>query len=339
MLLRPKKLGGIVLNRVCNSFNSNYGTQSKPPSMVLERLNSRVLIGVHGEDASVFLQGLITNDMNHFEHRTASIYAHLLNTSGRVLFDSLIYKSSEDNRNFLVECDTEAVDKVRKHLRIFRVRKKVDISDVDKKVWVMFSSISNGCTVPADDTQPKLFKLFKDARLSDLGYRIITDSVTTSSQIQSAFSVGFHFENDAISYKEHRYKLGIPEGIKELPLTKCFPLESNCDYMHGVSFHKGCYIGQELTARTYHTGTTRKRIMPLFFKESVPDLPENASIENSEGQLVGKLKGVKRLHGLGLLRLEHVLPSYPTLIVDGKYSCQTQRPKWWPKEHTKSTQH
>ena len=68
-------------------------------------------------------------------------------------------------------------------------------------------------------------------------------------------------------FKLHRYRLGICEGSQEIPFAKVTPLEHNVEFMHGVSFHKGCYLGQELTARTHHTGVIRKRIMPLEFSQ------------------------------------------------------------------------
>merc|ERR1712198_771277 len=70
-------------------------------------------------------------------------------------------------------------------------------------------------------------------------------------------------------YKELRFRLGVGECPSELQSGKALPLESNVDYLHGVSFHKGCYIGQELTARTHHTGVIRKRIMPLILSTPI----------------------------------------------------------------------
>ena len=73
-------------------------------------------------------------------------------------------------------------------------------------------------------------------------------------------------------YKLLRYRLGVCEGSQEIPFDKVTPLEHNVEYMHGVSFHKGCYLGQELTARTHHTGVIRKRIMPLEFSQEFLNL-------------------------------------------------------------------
>ena len=77
-------------------------------------------------------------------------------------------------------------------------------------------------------------------------------------------------------YKLLRYRLGVCEGSQEIPFAKATPLEHNVAYMHGVSFQKGCYLGQELTARTHHTGIIRKRIMPLEFSQEISNFVEGS---------------------------------------------------------------
>lgn len=99
----------------------------------------------------------------------------------------------------------------------------------------------------------KSIKYFVDPRVNRLGWRLL---------VPAGQKVEIELGKD-IGYKRLRYSLGVAEGVNELPSGNCFPLESNGDYMHGISFHKGCYIGQELTARTHHTGVVRKRIMPI----------------------------------------------------------------------------
>lgn len=291
------------------------------------------MLRVQGSDATTFLQGLITNDMNHFQHGASSIYAMLLNTAGRVLFDTMIYRMSpEQSDHFLVECDAGLVDALRKHLTMFRIRKKVEIAPAECSVWAVFSQ-ENG-SLPEQASREGV-SIYKDTRLAELGYRIITDKTVSLDTVKAAFPHGTAYAEGG-SYLEHRFSLGIGEGVNNFPQGKCFPLESNCDYMHGVSFHKGCYIGQELTARTHHTGVVRKRLMPLTFENPVPnnELPDDAEIKSVDGQVVGKLRGVSNLAGIGLLRIEKVLPTQ-TLVLADNYYCSTQRPFWWPKEQPK----
>merc|ERR1712215_588921 len=94
---------------------------------------------------------------------------------------------------------------------------------------------------------------------------------------------------DMSSYVYRRCILGISEGVEDMPVGKCIPLEYNLDYLQGVSFHKGCYIGQELTARTHHTGVIRKRILPLtIHQEIAKEEGEELVVTNQEGKKVCK---------------------------------------------------
>ena len=106
------------------------------------------------------------------------------------------------------------------------------------------------------------------------------------------------------------------------------------DYLHGVSFHKGCYIGQELTARTHHTGVVRKRIVPLTLSEEVPDsLRDNLqelNVLTEKGKKVGKIRRIHGRVGLGLLRLKESFEA-EKLSLDG-IGVEVRRPGWWPAE-------
>ena len=134
-------------------------------------------------------------------------------------------------------------------------------------------------------------------------------------------------------YQVLRYQQGIPEGSLEIPLGKCTPLEYNIEYMHGVSFHKGCYIGQELTARTHHTGVIRKRIMPLTLSSSVQI---GAEVVNEKGKKVGVVKGQRMNNAIGLMRLQDIM-NKENLSIGGE-TVEVHIPEWWPKSAPKSPQ-
>lgn len=309
-------------------------------SVVLEPLKKRSVLSVRGSEAIPFMQGLITNDMTHFARGSNSVYAMFLNTSGRVLYDSLIHKSIRDpGEHFFIECDTSILDQLAKHLNLFRVRKKVEISKSDLQPWVAFTgrkeSQDQNLTTALTEANSDSTFIYKDPRLGDLGYRILMGSSTGLDELKAMFPVKTVFLDNR-SYVQHRYGLGIGEGVENHPPGKCFPLENNSDYLHGVSFHKGCYIGQELTARTHHTGVVRKRLMPLVFDQPVQEgkLANDAEIKTRDGQSVGKLRGYHQAVGLGLLRVEKVL-SNQSLIVGDTIHCTTHTPDWWPTEQPK----
>ncbi|KAK3746265.1 hypothetical protein QZH41_016517 [Actinostola sp. cb2023] len=143
-------------------------------------------------------------------------------------------------------------------------------------------------------------------------------------------------EGDQGAYEMHRVQLGVSEGMDEIKPGVALPLEYNLDYINGVSFLKGCYIGQELTARTHHTGVIRKRIMPFTFNppESIIKLEHGTAIKTSSGKTSGKLCVVYGNYGLALMRMAMI--SDNKQYVGHDVEVCPYIPKWWPKnEETK----
>jgi folate-binding protein YgfZ len=247
-----------------------------------------------------------------------------LNTQGRILFDTFIIKKTANE--YFIDCDANLSEKLVKHLKIYRVRRKITVELMPNvQILALFD--------PADqqslDRLPDDLNLglcYKDTRVKNLGFRVILNSSNCSSDLP---------ESD---HKSFRYSLGIPEGAQDIPLGKCNPLEFNAHYMHGVSFQKGCYIGQELTARTHHTGVIRKRIMPLKLSEDFQNLELEAVIVNQMGKNVGKIKGVHDKSAIGLMRIEECKNAEKLVIKDTEIQVQVQTPNWWPIEAPKTPQ-
>jgi len=312
----------LLIKRTCAHLLRRNGSSLSQtlPVFALEKLENRALLRVSGAEVSSFLQGLMTNDMRHLEEGATSMFTMFLNTKGRVLFDSIVYTESKEN-SFLLECDKAAEQSLKKHLTIYKVRRKINIEDVGATVYAAFGDA-------AEENVDVFLKKYtnlvacRDPRIKDLGFRLIVHG----SDLE---------QNCSGLYKNLRFGLGVGEGIVELPLGNCFPLEANCDYMHGVSFHKGCYIGQELTARTHHTGVVRKRLMPVFFKtqKNLPAL--ESPILDPDGKNVGKLRGISESGvGVALLRVAEVLKAADNLKI-GDLTVATKKPDWWPSEASK----
>ncbi|XP_023935931.1 putative transferase CAF17 homolog, mitochondrial [Bicyclus anynana] len=313
---------------VIYKFLRKVHTETLPSSNILYPLRNRGLLKVAGDDASVFLQGLITNDMNHFEEGAKSVYAMFLNNKGRVLYDTLIHKWGAES-SFLIECDRKLITILQRHLKLYKLKRKVDIEDINKD-YSIYALIA----LNAPDISDDKINVYKDPRLTDLGYRIISSVDAKDSEV--AQTVGKDVtEGDEDGYKYLRYKLGVSEGSDDLPPGTSFPLEANCDYLHGVSFHKGCYIGQELTARVHHTGVVRKRIMPLKFTETISNIEQDSviSASNNPKSNLGKLKGFVNNYGLGLIRTKEALDAKTLKVAN--YSAEALKPSWWPIEAPK----
>ncbi|KFB49913.1 hypothetical protein ZHAS_00017944 [Anopheles sinensis] len=359
MLLRRSIVAGTFIRRPVRpqcGLQLRHQSVSTQKPLTLQPLADRSFIRVHGTDSASFLQGLMTNDMRHFEH-CGAIYSMFLKANGRVFCDALIYKRPKgEQHDYLLECDSSVAVRLEKHLRLYRLKKKVDVvADETFRLWVAFrDGVTHEETPSSEETSSDKnlpdatdqLHPFRDPRLTRLGYRVLSSNGTENEAMEQLHKMfpGASDSSNPLSYTAFRYALGVGEGGENLPDGKCFPLECNCDYLHGVSFHKGCYIGQELTARTYHTGVIRKRLMPLEFNEPLPpvsrDVPpealRDAEIKNRDGAVVGKLRGLAGNLGLGLLRIEKVLPdgqlSLNVAGVSDPIACRTRKPFWWPKE-------
>lgn len=315
----------------------------------LENLSvQRSLLRLSGNEVFGFLQGLITNDIAHLKTSPTdcAIYTMFLNKQGRVLYDTIIYKYRNDDSTVLIECDQTIQNELKQHLTSFQVRKRIsiDIMDHNLNVWASFTDsrkYSGGLLESIAPTKLKRSRLGEkilacfDPRLNELGLRLVTPSRFNIENFQSLdANVEFVLSEQQYNYVEHRYIHGISEGIQEIPIAKAFPFEANCDYLHGISFHKGCYLGQELTARTYHTGVIRKRIMPIVISSPDMNIGYDSQILNENGLLIGKVRGIQKTHAIGSLKIEPALCSKYLKI--GKIYVSTFRPTWWPATKTSS---
>lgn len=355
MKLNRRSVLSIIKSCVNNRNLSRHYSANVTKSLV--RLDQRTLLRVAGDDVSDFLQGLITNDIRHLKEGAVSIYSVFLSTKGRILYDTIIYKAKEDDL-FYLECDVSIVNNLLKHLKMYKLRKKVNIDKMEEsmKVWVAYeknllptkeaSDLEKNSNLEArifpcgsnDQNSSKEvdnISMYSDPRITELGLRILTESSVTSDKIIQHLKPCIVTQENSSDYRAFRYKLGIAEGVNDLPSGVSFPLEANCDYLHGISFHKGCYIGQELTARTYHTGVVRKRFMPLILEDMYHDeaLEFDDKILNESEKIVGKLVGKEGCNALGLIRITEALAS-KTLTVR---NCviKVVKPHWWPQETQK----
>jgi len=221
--------------------------------------------------------------------------------------------------HLLLECDKDAASDLTTYLKMYLLRRKLDIHVLDDtSIWALFSSMPLS-------SEFNSASVFNDPRLPILGQRIISDKTFGINN-----EMFLDERDNNFTYQQWRYTNGVAEG-SELLKGQSFPLEMNCDYLNGISFNKGCYVGQELTARTHHTGVTRKRIMPIVFDDTPIGLDVNADIY---GQSVsdtkrppGKLRGLCGKVGVALLRIDECLKAERLFI--GGFTARTFVPDWW----------
>ncbi|UAB79520.1 folate-binding protein [Erythrobacter sp. SCSIO 43205] len=198
------------------------------------QLKSRSIIRLRAEESSEdvrgFLQRLVTNDVSG----ELPVYAALLSAQGKAMFDFFVWAEGED---ILIDCEATVADDLLKRLSLYRLRRKIAI-ERDENRFVHWSPGAIDGATP-------------DPRLAELGYRWIDDAPGEPA-------------DDA--YLAHRLSLGVPEGQSEL--GDILWLETNAVELSGVSFEKGCYIGQENTARMNWRQKVNRRLVVVPLDQS-----------------------------------------------------------------------
>jgi len=248
-------------------------------------LDDRAVIALSGPDARDFLQGLITNDMAGCITDCA-LYAALLTPQGKILFDFVLVP--EKDTLVLIDCAAERAADLIKRLSMYRLRAKIDIT-ARPELAVAAVWETDGATPHT----PGGAIVFSDPRLLALGVRMI------ATRDVLARATGTFPRGD---YTEHRLALGIPDS-SDLPPDSVFALDAGLEELNGVSFKKGCYIGQEVTARMKHRATARRRFVLV---ESVDGLPAAGTPVESAGREIGTLASGDTHHALALVRLDRL---------------------------------
>lgn len=187
-------------------------------------LADRALIRLSGEDVRGFLQGLVTNDVGG----PLPVWAGLLTAQGKALFDFLLWADGDD---ILIDCERDQRDALARRLTLYRLRRKIVIAPDDS--LAVHWSPDGGVGVP-------------DPRLPALGHRWLAPG-----------------DEPVEGWRAHRLGLGVTEGIAELGSDRTLWLEANATELNGVSFAKGCYVGQENTARMNWRQKVNRRLVVL----------------------------------------------------------------------------
>lgn len=257
-------------------------------------LPDRRILEISGPEKAAFLQGLITNDVETLSPSRA-IYAALLSPQGKVLADFFI---ADLQGTLLLDCDVSVSAMLLKRLTMYKLRAQVTINLVED--WRVAALFGDETTLTdGDATQMDGAVIFSDPRFAGLGSRIV------SKNIDKTLADGEIDAKPAIpdAYKAHRISLGVAEGPEELGIEQMFALEANLAELNGVDFKKGCYVGQELTARMKHKTTLRKRIVPLVASSTLPSAPAAVT---AGGKELGTLCVTSDTQSLGLVRLDRL---------------------------------
>jgi folate-binding protein YgfZ len=289
------------------------------PLAKMALLPDRGVVRVAGPDAEKFLNGSITADLNALA-KQAAVHSALLTTQGKMIFEFFALKAPESDGSggFLLETAKDLADDLVARFKKFLLRAKVEIENVSGAYEV--AALWDGAPSPSDKRI-----VYADPRLAAMGARIL-----------AANPPGFaadpgDVEGDAQwvatdAYHAHRVALGVPEAGKDFPIGDTYPHEADFDQLNGVSFAKGCFVGQETVARMKHRGTVRKRVVPV---EAAAPLESGAPIMLGEAE-IGSIGTVVGTRGLALVRLDRAAEASAKgqAILAGGVAISLRKPEW-----------
>jgi len=285
-----------------------------------EKLDARGLIAVEGPDAKPFLQGLVSNDVNKVAPGRA-VYAAFLTAQGKYLHDFFVAQHGDA---LLIDCEAARLADFKKRLSLYKLRSKVTIAEKGADVGV-YALMGAGAAEAANlANEPGAAGAlgdgvaFVDPRLADAGARAILPVAEADALLSAK---GFA-KADTGTYDRLRLSLGLPDGSRDLEVEKSILLENGFDELNGIDWDKGCYMGQELTARTKYRGLIKKRLVPVEIEGPVPPAGTPIMLDGSE---VGEMRSGAGGLGLALIRLEH-MDKAPFNVGDARVT--PRKPRW-----------
>ena len=273
-------------------------------------LESRGLLYVLGEDVNEFLQNIISNDINKVTNDN-SCYTSMFTPQGKYLFDFIIIKHK---KGYFFDCEKKQIDDLYKQLNLYKLRSKVEITNLSNEFVVAviskekFLSLSNGKDKPGHTIQYREDSIVLDPRNKDLGGRLI---INLEKLYLSIKELGLKSAENK-EYYVQSHKLGIPQMDNDKLQNKIFGIECNFDELNAIDFKKGCYVGQENTARIKLRNKLLKRLLPVQIIDGKINIDDNIS---SDDENIGKIL-INNDYPFGLIKIKE-----KNLDFSKKYKC------------------
>ena len=265
-------------------------------------LPDRGVVKVAGDDARGFLNGLLTSDIDRVTPDNAG-FAALLTPQGKIIMDMIVAEApGQDGGGFFLDVPKALAKTCVDRLNFYRLRAKVIVEDLSEALGVMAAWEGEAAT--------EYGLCYRDPRLPALGVRVILPPHLAA---EAAADLGATLV-PAATFEAHRIALGIPRGGLDFIYGDAFPHEADMDQLHGVDFHKGCFVGQEVVSRMEHRGNVRTRIVPVAYEGFAPDA--GAAVMAAEKQVgtFGSSAGGRALATLRLDRAEDALTAGHVLV-------------------------
>lgn len=288
-------------------------------------LGDRGVLAVSGEDRATFLQGLVSNDMRRASGERA-LYSLFLTPQGKYMHDFLL---AEHEGAILLDAEAARREDLLRRLRMYKLRSKVALED-RAGTFAVAAVFGEGALdrlgLPAEAGAARPFGggiVFTDPRLPALGARAILPAEGAAAALEGA---GLAVQ-DAADYDRLRLSLGVPDGSRDLVPEKAIALENGLDDLNAISWDKGCYMGQELTARTKYRALIKKKLFPVTLDGP---LPEPGTPVTLDGREVGEIRSGRDGQALALLRLEEAARAETdkSKLLAGETKVTARKPDW-----------
>jgi len=313
-----------------------------PPSYV--PLAGRGVLRLSGPDRDSFLQGLISQDVRRLADGEA-LYGCLLTPQGKFLHDFFLLPEA-GGESWLIEMDAGRLPDLKKRLDIYRLRADVSLADVSAAhtVFALLPAETPEEEAPEESAAATALAaaldlparrgarseraggtIFMDPRLLALGARAVLPAAAAADPPFAAMGLVPGTEE---ALDRRRLTLGVPDGAQDLAPERATLIESNMNELGAIDWEKGCYMGQELTARTHYRGLDKKRLLPVCFDGPAP--APDSRITDSDGRPVGEMRGGMAGRGLALLRLDRLRAARAEGrgLFAGETEIHVRRPGW-----------
>lgn len=271
-----------------------------------ELLKNRSILSLSGKDALVFLQNIVTNDLNNYSYS----YNYLLSPQGRYLYDFFVLKLSPDQ--LFIDIDSISAQSFLQKLTIYKLRRDIEIKNLASEYLVLYSREKM-------ETNEGVIASNCDPRFSKLGFRTIVKS-SGINKLELA---------DDNLYMQDKYEFAIPDGRDDLIAENSVVFQFGAEELSAVSFSKGCYIGQEVISRAKYQGITRKKLFKLVSDKKIAFNDIGTEITDLRGEKIGIFCSSYNKLGIGLLNEEKYLGLDKKIaLINGIQEVLILKPEW-----------
>ena len=286
-------------------------------------LEDRGVLYINGDDCTEFLQNLITNDLNKVSENN-SCFASLLTPQGKYLFDFIIVKHKE---GYLIDCEKKIINELFNKLNLYKLRSKVEILNLSNEFVVAaigkekFLTFENAKDIVGNTIKYRSDPIILDPRNSALGGRIIINLEKLYLSIKKLNLKSSNIKE----YYDHSFDIGIPQIDTQKLQNKLFGIECNFEELNGLDFKKGCYVGQENTARIKLKDKKSKKLFPIKVLEG--EIKINDEIRQNN-KIFGKVL-IDRVYPFGLIKFKDSDIKIREDFICGSAKIKLLKPNWF----------